>query len=668
MDEQLKEQARLLDRKLEEQSRSFAKKFDENDKKINELMTMMRQLASAEPLRNSQDSGHSARTDSNPNSGNQPIRPLGYTPKVEFPKFNGANARTLVKKCVKYFSLCKIPEDQKVDLASLHMLEKAEVWVSNYLSIKRNVDWTEFVIDLSARFKDESGLNVVEQFNKLQQTGSIEDYIDEFDNSRSLMEQHHHVLPDLYLLGSFIGGLKPTVKPFVKAFKPASVTESINYARLQEESLQATAHKFVKGTGNVQKAVGPIVYSTYTNNSHKPPLLPTPQTKPLQAAVGKTGTKPFKFIPADVRAEKIAKGLCYYCDNKYERGHKCQFKEPQLFTVEIPCCEMESSDSETDSSDLDKGDPCISVNALSGSTSFSTMRVKGLVLDKSLHILIDSGSTHNFLDTQAAKNMNCVIENVDAHTITVADGTQIQCQGIVKNFCWKLNGLEFTADVLVISLGSCDMVLGIQWLSTLGTVKRDFHKLIMQFSWKGQSVKLKGVAPQKLKVLKICSDKLLTSAAQLCLIQVKEINLTQLTSSDQKKSEEIVIDTELAQLKQEYADVFKEPDKLPPSRGIFDHKIPLQAGTNPINIKPYRYLLKQRDVIEQTIEEMLSRGIIQNSASPFASPVVLVGKKDGSWRLCVDYRELNKNTVKDKYPIPVVDELIDELAGARVFS
>ena len=132
MDEQLKEQARLLDRKLEEQSRSFAKKFDENDKKINELMTMMRQLASAEPLRNSQDSGHSARTDSNPNSGNQPIRPLGYTPKVEFPKFNGANARTLVKKCVKYFSLCKIPEDQKVDLASLHMLDKTEVWVSNY--------------------------------------------------------------------------------------------------------------------------------------------------------------------------------------------------------------------------------------------------------------------------------------------------------------------------------------------------------------------------------------------------------------------------------------------------------------------------------------------------------------------------------------------------------
>ena len=114
--------------------------------------------------------------------------------------------------------------------------------------------------------------------------------------------------------------------------------------------------------------------------------------------------------------------------------------------------------------------------------------------------------------------------------------------------------------------------------------------------------------------------------------------------------------------------MFEERKSLPPSRGDLDHKIPLQFGTNPISVRPYRYLFKQRDIIEKIIAEMLDHGVIQESSSPFASPVVLVGKKNGSWRLGVDYRALNNATIKDKFPIPVVDELIDELAGSWIFS
>lgn len=68
------------------------------------------------------------------------------------------------------------------------------------------------------------------------------------------------------------------------------------------------------------------------------------------------------------------------------------------------------------------------------------------------------------------------------------------------------------------------------------------------------------------------------------------------------------------------------------------------------------------------MQEMLDKGVIQLSSSPFANPVVVVAKKDGTWRLCIDYRELNRKTIKEKFPIPIVEELNYELAGAKVFT
>lgn len=82
----------------------------------------------------------------------------------------------------------------------------------------------------------------------------------------------------------------------------------------------------------------------------------------------------------------------------------------------------------------------------------------------------------------------------------------------------------------------------------------------------------------------------------------------------------------------------------------------------------YRYPAGQKDAIEKMIQEMLQQGKIQHITSPFASPVVLVKKKDGSWRMCVDYRALNKATIRDSFPIPLIEDLLDELARVRVFT
>lgn len=105
---------------------------------------------------------------------------------------------------------------------------------------------------------------------------------------------------------------------------------------------------------------------------------------------------------------------------------------------------------------------------------------------------------------------------------------------------------------------------------------------------------------------------------------------------------------------------------LTPSRAC-DHEISLIEGAQPIFIRPYRYLPKLKDEIERQVQEMLSQGLIRHSSSSFSSPVLLV-KKDGAFRFCVDFRQLNAITQKSKFPIPVFDQLMDELSGARWFS
>jgi hypothetical protein len=117
-----------------------------------------------------------------------------------------------------------------------------------------------------------------------------------------------------------------------------------------------------------------------------------------------------------------------------------------------------------------------------------------------------------------------------------------------------------------------------------------------------------------------------------------------------------------------YPKVFEVPTTLPPSKGEHDHSIPLLLGNQPPNSRPYRYPFAQKNEIEKMVQELLKAGVIRHSTSPYSSPVVMVLKKEGTWRMCLDFRALNKWTIKDKCSILVIDDLLDELQGACAFT
>ncbi|WVY96710.1 hypothetical protein V8G54_028861 [Vigna mungo] len=113
--------------------------------------------------------------------------------------------------------------------------------------------------------------------------------------------------------------------------------------------------------------------------------------------------------------------------------------------------------------------------------------------------------------------------------------------------------------------------------------------------------------------------------------------------------------------------IFSTPQEIPRKRH-FNDQIPIKAGIDPINVRPYRYPHLLKAVIDNQVAEMSQTGIIRASKSPYSTPVILVKKKDGNWLFCIDYQALNKAIFSDKFPIPRIELLLDELYGASYFS
>lgn len=126
-----------------------------------------------------------------------------------------------------------------------------------------------------------------------------------------------------------------------------------------------------------------------------------------------------------------------------------------------------------------------------------------------------------------------------------------------------------------------------------------------------------------------------------------------------------VIPEPIKRILDKFPKVLAPLNSLPPNRPSHDHRIPLLQGSKPVGLKPYRHSHHIKNELEKIIQEMLNTAVIRPSCSAYSPPVVMVRKKDGTWRLCIDYRALNNITIKDKYPIPLVDDLFDELHGAK---
>jgi len=300
--------------------------------------------------------------------------------------------------------------------------------------------------------------------------------------------------------------------------------------------------------------------------------------------------------------------------------------------------------------------PEISFHAMTRTEHPQIMRVIGQLKNKKVMLLIDGGSTHNFIDKAIVSKLALPINREKKFQVMVANREKIDCVGQCRALIINIEGYPVIVDFYILPVATCQLVLEVQWLQTLGPVEMDYKQLTMSFKEGDTSHIFCGIRPTSLTAL---SDKELYGLHGVGLF----FQILSVGSSAQFPS----YPSEVSSLLEQYSFIFTAPTGLPP-QWEHDHHIPLQPQTGPISVRPYQYPYYQKNEIEKMVHELLQSGLIRPSRSPFSSPVLLVKKLDGAWRFCIDYRALNDITIKDKYPIPMIDELLDELHGSKIYS
>ncbi|KAK8938405.1 hypothetical protein KSP39_PZI010909 [Platanthera zijinensis] len=543
--------------------------------------------------------------------------------RMNFPKFRGGDALEWVQKAELFFTYQEIPNDQWVQLASFHLEEDAYQWAQWFIRAHGYATWANFVEGFVARFGPLEYEDVEPTLQKLRQKGTVMEYRADFEKLANRVNWEEKTL-----LSCFISGLRDHLRDEVHAYMPRSLSHAISLARIQEERF------------NRQRTRAP------------PRAPPAPATgRREQAPTARPTVTRLTWPELQARKEK---GLCFNCDEKYAPGHRCQ--KVQVFMLreedEEDHLGLEAEE------ELDLAEFGVSIQAMEGCVAPTTMRIKGRIGKERVTILIDSGSTHNFINPEVALKTRHPVDRNAAFQVMVADGSKLRCEGALKGVEIQLTGYVCRTDVYLLPIKGSDMVLGVQWLRQLRRVTTDWDRMTLEFTQQGTDYCLHGIRSSPLKEISLRSLQRLEEQGSMMAVI---LGMAAEGADTQRAPDPIQF------LLAQYEDVFQEPHTLPPSR-FRDHQIQLKAGTDPTNIRPYRYPYVQKAEIERSVREMLATGIIRPSTSAFSSPIILVKKKDGSWRFCVDYRGLNSSTIKDKFPIPMIEELLDELHGASLFT
>jgi hypothetical protein len=517
----------------------------------------------------------------------------------------------------------------------------ASTWWGNFVAVQpagHQVTWDEFKLAFKEHYVPEGVLHLKqEEFMKLKQGGdTVNQYLNKFNHlSQYVIDQ---VNTDLKKKNCFMRGLNDRLQ------RKMATCIDLTYGRVVSTALAVEA-KYAgagksKGFGGDRPSQGPVkrqrlVIRPFNQNRSfsRPPSFPfkqpvfiRPNTAPTATSQsGAPGTR-FPALPSSSTG-------CFNCGKS---GH---------FIKDCPYPKQNRSNEQqgTGNSSQPKGN--------AGKNMKNTGRIyytqvattpdgepvmmgTFLVVNHPALILFDSGASHTFISKKFVEQ-HCISYNESKEGFKIhSPGGQIFTREVAYQVPVTLAGRDFPTNMIVLKGQDIDVILGMNWLArhkaTLNTDQRT-----IRLSHNQEEILLSISIPTKT-----------TSRIYEAIIpEIKDIPVVC-----------------------EFPDVFIEDlPGLPPERDV-EFVIELKPGTAPISRRSYRMPPNELAELKIQLQDLLEKGFIRPSSSPWGCPAIFVKKKDQTLRMCVDYRPLNEVTIKNKYPLPLIDILFDQLTGVRVFS
>jgi hypothetical protein len=363
-------------------------------------------------------------------------------PKMQFPFFDGTQPKIWLDKCTRYFKIYNMEKKLWVEAASLHLQENAAKWWQVYQLQHPDVKWKKFAEDIQSKFGNDDHRSAMSELLDLRQTTTVEDYASQFQSLQYDVTMHGGHDDPVFFATQFVKGLREDIRVVVEPQVPTTVDRAVIIAKIQQKVVDRS------------KLKGPAK-----------PMAPKPFAAKPEAKQATTYTNLWR--DKQLRDYRKTNNLCYSCGEKYEPGHAevCSKRgNKQLNALVVNDLDRPLSDEILNEFAVDElltesfGN--LAINAMASTTEPDTMKLKATVRNKTMLILIDSGSTNSFISSQFVDLTRLPAIPIATHQVSLANDQQMHTNRMVKDLEWYLQGHTFVTDMIVLDKLPYDGILG----------------------------------------------------------------------------------------------------------------------------------------------------------------------------------------------------------------